>query len=130
MTVGSYCTMHTFSSLNCDLVAKNVYFSTPECGCYIFLTQKLCLYFNTQGLCVSELLFRGFWLNDCCVTRKKNGEIQLALLCFLLFYLNISCTLVYSQEYIRVPLTSCMKTFQGSVLSPTMSVLKEFEQDL
>lgn len=51
---------------------KNVYFSTQECGCYIFLTQKLCLYFNTQGLCVTELLFRGFWLNDCCVKRWRD----------------------------------------------------------
>lgn len=55
------CCIKATSSLNCDLVAKNVYFSTQECVCSIFLTQKLCLYLNTlKGLRVTDLLFRGF----------------------------------------------------------------------
>lgn len=55
----TYCTEET-AFMNCDLLTKNVYFSTQECGCYIFLSWKL--YFNTQGLRVTEFLFRGFWL--------------------------------------------------------------------
>ena len=43
---------------------------------YFFDSEKT-LYLNTQGLCVTELLFRGFWLIDCCVKEKKkeDGEI-------------------------------------------------------
>lgn len=54
-TIQRTCRIEAMSSLNWP---KNVYFSTQECGCYIFLT--LCLYFHTQGLCVRKLLFRGF----------------------------------------------------------------------
>lgn len=85
-TPGSYCTIHTLLKRHhhwtMTFWPKNVYFSTQECGCYFSLTQKLCLYFNTQGLCVTELLFRGFLAYDCCV---KYCEIQLALLCFHCF---------------------------------------------
>lgn len=42
------------ASLNRDLLAKNVYFSTQECGCYIFLTQTVCI-LTLKGLCVTEL---------------------------------------------------------------------------
>lgn len=71
------------STLNCDLVAKNLsIFQHRNVGVIFFSLRKLYLYLNTQGLCVTELLFRGFWLIDCCV---KDGGIRLALLCFLSF---------------------------------------------
>lgn len=77
-TAGSYCPAYSsyWSNGIHELASKCLFFNTGMWLLYIF--DCICI-FTLKGCVLLNFSSGAFWLNDCC----KDGEIRLALSCFL-----------------------------------------------